>query len=332
MKSAKVSIIIPIYNVEKYLRRCLDSVQSQTFQDWQAILVDDGSPDKSGEIADEYAARDKRFVVIHKKNAGVSAARNDGLKLAGGKYVLFVDSDDVIQHQSLEMACGVAEKNNADIVSFRHDKTLYKSVANGENVDACLAKFNSRYYELKKLHYKKTGNLIRFATEKNHGFGAFKIRHCYPVVHLYKRQLLKNIKFNTDIKISEDFPFWTSVLLKNPRAVILTAPWYFYVPNNMSALKTANALKEFSNISMAIMASFNSVLRAKPNNRWINLWNRQFLWPFIITVMRIGNKVDDVDFMKKRLMEMSNLGVFNNPPTLRARKYKRRIQKFLSEN
>lgn len=332
MKTAKVSIIIPIYNVEKYLRRCLNSVVAQTFQDWQAILIDDGATDKSGKIADEYAGQDKRFVVIHKKNAGVSAARNDGLKLACGKYVLFVDSDDMIHPQLLEITCGFAEKNDADLVSFRYDKALYNSVARGLDVDICLKMFNCKNYDLNKLCYKKTDNLIRFATEKNHSFGAFKIRHCYPVVHLYKRRLLKNIKFDTNIKIAEDFPFWTSVLLKNPHAIILTVPLYFYIPNNLSALKTANALKEFSNILMATMVAFNSVMRANPDKKWMRIWNREFLWPFIITSMRLGYEVDDVDFVKKQLSEMVMIGALDNPPTLQARKYKRRIQRFISGN
>ena len=77
----KISIIIPMYNVEKYLRRCLDSVQNQTLADFQAICVDDGSPDNSGEIAEEYAARDKRFVVVHKENGGLSDARNAGMHM-----------------------------------------------------------------------------------------------------------------------------------------------------------------------------------------------------------------------------------------------------------
>ena len=99
-----ISIIIPMYGVEKYLRRCLDSVLNQTFTDWQAICVDDGSPDKSGEIAEEYAKRDKRFVVIHKENGGLSDARNAGMPHATGDYILYIDSDDFIHPQTLEIA------------------------------------------------------------------------------------------------------------------------------------------------------------------------------------------------------------------------------------
>ena len=83
----KISVVIPVYKVEKYLPRCLDSLIAQSFQDWQAICVDDGSPDSCPKILDEYAAKDERIKVIHKKNAGVSAARNDGMKIANGDYI-----------------------------------------------------------------------------------------------------------------------------------------------------------------------------------------------------------------------------------------------------
>ena len=90
----KVSIIVPIYKAEKYLHRCVDSIIAQTFTDWELLLVDDGSPDRSGEICDEYTGRDNRIRVIHKENGGVSSARNAGLDVAKGQWVVFVDSDD----------------------------------------------------------------------------------------------------------------------------------------------------------------------------------------------------------------------------------------------
>ena len=116
-----ISVIIPMYNVEKYLRRCLDSVANQTFTDWQAICVNDGSPDKSGEIAREYAARDKRFVGIDKENGGLSDARNAGMEHVKGDYVLYLDSDDFIHPQTLELTYKTANENNADMVTFNHD-------------------------------------------------------------------------------------------------------------------------------------------------------------------------------------------------------------------
>ena len=94
MNTPTISVIVPVYKVEKYIRCCLDSIVTQTFADWECILIDDGSPDNSGKICDEYAEKDGRFRVIHQKNAGVSAARNAGLNVAKGAWITFVDSDD----------------------------------------------------------------------------------------------------------------------------------------------------------------------------------------------------------------------------------------------
>lgn len=112
----KISFIVPIYNVDTYLRDCLDSILMQTMGDFEAILVDDGSPDSSGIIADEYAARDERFKVIHKKNEGVSAARNDGVDAANGEWAYFVDSDDWLEPDAAECLVKAAEENGVDCV------------------------------------------------------------------------------------------------------------------------------------------------------------------------------------------------------------------------
>ena len=95
------SFVIPVYNVKSYLERCLDSILAQDYDSWEAILVDDGSTDESGEICDEYAARDKRFKVFHKLNGGVSSARNVGLNNVCGQWIWFVDSDDCIVDNAL---------------------------------------------------------------------------------------------------------------------------------------------------------------------------------------------------------------------------------------
>ena len=112
----KFSIIIPIYNVERYLRECLDSVLNQTFPDWEAICLNDGSTDNSGVILDEYAARDPRFKVVNQPNGGLSSARNTGLKAAQGEYVLFLDSDDWLEAYALDI---LADRSNGeDLLCF----------------------------------------------------------------------------------------------------------------------------------------------------------------------------------------------------------------------
>jgi glycosyltransferase involved in cell wall biosynthesis len=117
---AIVSIIVPVYNVEKYLAQCLDSLIMQTLKNIEIILIDDGSTDNSGLICDEYAAKDKRFLVIHQKNKGVSAARNSGIQVASSKWITFIDSDDWIEPDMLEKAIDLAEKYNVDILQWNH--------------------------------------------------------------------------------------------------------------------------------------------------------------------------------------------------------------------
>ena len=116
-----VSVIVPVYNVEKYLESCIESVLIQTFTDFELILVDDGSPDNCGAICDEYAAKDNRIVVIHQKNGGLSAARNAGLDAATGKYIYFLDSDDSIKPNLIEIVVPYLE-GGADLVVFNHER------------------------------------------------------------------------------------------------------------------------------------------------------------------------------------------------------------------
>ena len=103
MSDCSISIIVPVYNAQEWLEHCLDSIASQDFESWQAILVDDGSMDGSREICDRYASSDNRFIVVHKENAGVSAARNDALDMAAGEFIMFVDSDDVLLPGALRL-------------------------------------------------------------------------------------------------------------------------------------------------------------------------------------------------------------------------------------
>lgn len=112
------SIIVPVYNVENYLKRCLDSIKAQTYADYEAILIDDGSLDESGSICDAYVEQDNRFKVIHKENGGLAAARNTGLAAAVGKYIVFLDSDDDLEKEALAKIRETMNNGCYDIGSF----------------------------------------------------------------------------------------------------------------------------------------------------------------------------------------------------------------------
>ncbi|MEE0968640.1 MAG: glycosyltransferase [Clostridia bacterium] len=121
----EISIIIPVYNVEKYLSTCLDSLLVQTFQDFEVILIDDGSPDKSGEICDEYAKKDKRIRVIHQSNQGAGISRNKGIEAANGTYIAFVDADDWTKPNMLEAAKSRLETGAYDLIMFGNEAIWY---------------------------------------------------------------------------------------------------------------------------------------------------------------------------------------------------------------
>ena len=121
MNTPLVSVIIPVYKVEKYIRQALDSVINQTYRNLQIILIDDGSPDQCGEICDEYARRDNRFLVIHQRNAGASAARNVGINKATGEWITFVDPDDWLDLNACREAVEYALKTNADMIFYDYD-------------------------------------------------------------------------------------------------------------------------------------------------------------------------------------------------------------------
>lgn len=116
MSDIKITVIMPVYNVENYIRNCIDSLIAQTFKDWELIAVDDGTPDKSGEICDEYAKQDSRITVIHKENGGAPSARNTAIPLAKGKYLYFMDSDDWAEPTMLEDMYNKAEETDAQLV------------------------------------------------------------------------------------------------------------------------------------------------------------------------------------------------------------------------
>lgn len=145
--SPKISIIIPVYNAEKYLRQCLDSVLAQTYSDFEVLLINDGSKDNSGKICDEYAAKDTRFTVFHKENGGVSSARNLGLENAQGEWVTFVDSDDYIADEFLEVFINYNDQVDFKLMGVKKknkkQETDHFCFANSEVF--LLAEFLSKY-------------------------------------------------------------------------------------------------------------------------------------------------------------------------------------------
>lgn len=218
MRTPLISVIIPVYNVEKYLHRCLDSVIAQTYQNLEIICVDDGSIDESGRICDQYAVRDARIKVIHQENQGLSAARNRGLDAAEGEYIAFVDSDDYI----LE-----------DMYKKMLDKLL------NYNVDLCVCQWQYEFSDGRQVVKKKNIDPTIYGRKASLEFARFLYRGNYEngvVVaawnKLYRRALLDKIRFEG--RIHEDDAFNGRIMAKNISVYVMEEQFYVYAQNGDS--------------------------------------------------------------------------------------------------
>ena len=207
-----ISIIIPIYNTEKYLSKCLDSIIAQTYTNWEAILVDDGSPDNCGKICDEYSAKDKRFRIIHQPNGGVSVARQTGLDNATGDYIIHCDPDDWIEPTMLEKLIQVTKKDNVDIVIC--DLVIH----NGKTIEHCTQNIPDNITS-KELQNKIIGQEV-------HGSLCNK---------LIRKSCCKDISFTPqDISFCEDELFLIKILNKELTVRYIHSGLYHYILHNGS--------------------------------------------------------------------------------------------------
>lgn len=227
MKEEKVSIIIPIYKVEKYLPRCVNSVLNQEYNNLEIILVDDGSPDRCGEICDNYAYIDSRIKIIHKKNGGLSDARNAGLEIATGEYISFLDSDDWIHEKYIQTLYYLLKKYNSDISVCNFMRT------DDENVKLDFIKEN--IYE-----YTSIEALEQLC-------GKFYVQLVISWGKLYKKSLFKTIRFPYG-KIHED-EFTTYKLLYSAKKIVLTEqPLLYYWQREDSIMGEGFKLKNKLNV------------------------------------------------------------------------------------
>lgn len=219
----EISIIVPVYNVENYLKKCVDSILSQTYRDIEVILVDDGSTDKSGEICDDYAKKDSRVKVLHKKNGGLSSARNAGIDIAQGNYLGFVDSDDYIEKDMYEILYKNLIDNNADI-SVCGITNCY----DGNQYPECSKK------TFLVLDSKSALREVLIGSK-------FSVPACNKI---YNKNLFNDIKYPVG-KLSED-AFVTPTLISNSKKVVVdTTPKYYYVHRTGSITSSYFKMKDF---------------------------------------------------------------------------------------
>ncbi|MBQ8294615.1 MAG: glycosyltransferase [Alphaproteobacteria bacterium] len=333
-----ISVIIPIYNVEKYLRRCLDSVLNQTFQDWEAICVNDGSPDNSAEILDEYAARDSRFKIVTKENGGLSDARNAGMAVATGEFVLYLDSDDFIHPQTMEIAYSLAVRDASDIVSFTYDRIYRPQLmvrhVLGLDTDNVIPRRMHKRYKLGNIPTLITDDIYEYATERTHNKYSKKkkwlVKHCQVWKNLYRRDLIADIPFIKGI-LFEDFPWWSEVMLRNPRTTIAPLPLYFYIPNFGGIVLSAKQLRIMQSLCTGIRTAYLKYV-ARATEHQMKKWSENFQWYFINWAFRKIKYIDndtDMEAARECFRELARIGALDRPPYKWAVKLREKICCFI---
>lgn len=207
MNNSKISIIVPVYNVEKYLRRCIDSLIIQTYKNIEIILVDDGSKDDSGNICDLYKKEDKRIKVIHKENGGLSSARNAGLKKITGSFVMFVDSDDYVDKNIIQILYD-------EIISTNSDMSICSYYSVNNNIKTCPE------FSCKKFVVENSNKFYNLYNE----YSGVTVSSC---MKLFDVKLFNNVFF-TEGDIHEDEIIILDILKKAKRIAYNLEPLYYY--------------------------------------------------------------------------------------------------------
>lgn len=232
MKLKKISFIIPVFNTEEYVKKCIESVIDQTYKNIEIIVIDDGSTDNSLKICNEIGMKDNRIKIYHKENGGLSSARNYGIKKASGDYLYFLDSDDYIPLDSAEVLINISEKYNSDIVIGNYQKVYenQKAVTKEDNISE-IKEFN-KYEAVKNMFYE-----IDFST------GA--------MMKLFKKELFNKIEFPLGKKY-EDLATIYKVFFKAKRITYTNKIVYYYLIRKSSIIGSINPLKNIDYLEIAL--------------------------------------------------------------------------------
>lgn len=247
MDSIKISVIVPIYKTEKYIRQCVDSIINQTYRNLEIILVDDGSPDNCGKICDEYAIDDDRIKVIHKANGGLVSSRKAGVSAAAGEYITFVDSDDWIDEDAYRHAADVIASDNADVFIFGFKKIYESSVAcEHENFNEGFFTRNLMYNEICRIDsddifYKKV--VSPFCCNK-----------------IIKSRIVKDniVAVDDSAKIGEDASLMYPCLFDATSVYVTYEPYYNYRMNNTSMIHSLDP-ERYKTVDAVVSKIYNAV-------------------------------------------------------------------------
>ena len=272
----KISVILPVYDVEKYLAQCLDSILNQTFKDFECICVNDGSTDNSLSILQEYEKKDNRIKIINQENKGLSGARNSALKIVTGKYIAFVDSDDFVSSDYLDKLINIAEKENSDIVYCRHK--LYYSLDNKYEKGPNREELNKLFFEYSKAQNKdKQLEYILDIVENSRS----------ACMKLYKTDVINDnaILFFENIYAEEDFSFNILVNLYSQKINFLDEEMYYY-RKQINSITSNN-----ENFRLNTIKYFALLTKELEKRKFLQ--NNEVLKKFVLSkfVFNIGKKI-----------------------------------------
>ena len=275
-----VSVIVPVYKVEKYLHRCVDSILAQTFTDFELLLVDDGSPDKCGTICDEYAAMDARVRVFHQKNQGVSVARNRALESAVGEFITFIDSDDWLAENYLQ--------------------ALYTNLMESD-ADICVSAIQRITEEGELLPRKEADRTVYYGREIIEHFGREDgdVFRC-PLSKLVRAAICKQVPFPKGRVFAEDFAVIYQWYGLAEKAVEIGDPIYYYLERTGSAVHSEYSLKRMGTAES--MEELLAYLQAKGYEGLFDRFLHTYLWELAYHVKSIREELGD----KKTARETRN--------------------------
>ncbi|MBS4195496.1 glycosyltransferase family 2 protein [Lederbergia citri] len=271
----KITVIIPMYNTECYIANCLDSLKNQTYKNFEALIIDDGSSDNSYKIAHEYSKEDNRFKVFRQENKGASAARNMGLKLANGYYIYFLDSDDYINEKTFEKCIREFEHNDVDLVTFDAKCFLEK-----EYLDQ-----RGRDYEFSISSFYDRSDILPF--KKMSGYEYLKISihenkfRGNSVLFIVKKEVLEkgNDKFIEHLTYFEDYIFLYYLIKNINKVKYLPEPLYFRrLTGNSLVTKDSNKERMFKDSLRCLKILTENHIENEPNYETINkMYKKMFL-------------------------------------------------------